>query len=80
MEDIVCIWCHFDIWSKNNTFVPVCMSCAEDIQDIYFHRDCIDAIYDKTTQKIKEEFRDQLPLIKCLKCLCEKFDPDVIIQ
>lgn len=77
--DEICSWCHWDTYTKNNTLVPVCVNCGNDIKGFIFHRHCIYIIYDQKLQNIGENFQQKLNIIKCMNCLCEKFDPDVII-
>lgn len=68
-----CDFCESNIKDKNSIFVPSCLLCKNDMENIFFHRVCFSYIYDEDRRKLKSDFEKQFDKIQCKECECERF-------
>lgn len=74
-----CDWCKLKTFDRNDIHVLSCKGCSEDNENFYFHKCCINSIYDKNKKRIFRNFQKYFDRkVKCKKCLCEEFTIEML--
>lgn len=62
-----CSVCNEKIFDSKLVWVPICLTCAKNIENFYFHENCVYKVYEYLNDKIKAKCVDEYS-IACEKC------------
>lgn len=76
-------WAVCDLCKKNaigelNVWVPVCLRCNKDIDNFFFHENCVDKIFNFYEHKIFQKYKQKLNIC-CNMCIIEDIGFDFMI-
>lgn len=63
----ICDLCNIKIIGELNIWIPVCITCAVDLKNFFFHYECVRVIFDYRNHKIFNAFEKEFE-IKCEQC------------
>lgn len=73
----ICNLCNENVVGILKTWVPVCSECNVDIENFYFHEDCVYKIFDQYRGKVVSEYKDKFKFA-CELCLTTSVEFDNI--
>lgn len=62
-----CNVCNGKILDSKLVWVPICLTCEKDIENHYFHENCVYEIFEFLDNKIKAECKDKCSIV-CETC------------
>lgn len=62
-----CTVCNEKVFDSKHVWVPICLTCEKDIENYYFHENCVYEIYNHSNNNIKAECENEYCIV-CKKC------------